>query len=244
MKSRTHTHGHPVAIPLTVIMLLLSACTGSPKRDPRAIMPEPQVRQDSGTVVMVDKDETIWPNPVERTYVRMSTLRNLLNDYEARTGVLPDELTALSSSGTLLPDESARDGWGNPIVLFRTGTDYELRAAGPDRIAGSADDLVLRRTEEMPVVARDPGATTHTRLKSLQLLISVYRYRTGEFPDDIRALERAGLRPFLGVVDAWGNPIRYFPPGSDVELRSAGPDGEMGTSDDLVLVGLVTIPQH
>lgn len=244
MKSPTHTHGHPVAIPLTVIMLLLSACTGSLKRDPRAIMPEPRVPQDSGTVVMVDTDETIWPNPVERTYVRMSTLRNLLNDYEARIGVLPDELSALSSSGTLLPDESTRDGWGNPIVLFRTGTDYELRAAGPDRIAGSADDLVLRRAGEIPVVARDSIATTHTRLKSLQLLISLYRDRRGEFPDNIQELEQAGLRPFLGVVDAWGRPIRYTRTESDVELRSAGPDGEIGTGDDLVLPGLVTIPQH
>lgn len=240
--SVTRAHTCPAAIIATIVSALwLGACAGAVKEGTGAPVP---ARQDSEVSVIADTDETIWPNPVERTYVRMSTLRNLINGFEARNGSLPQDLEALSTPDHVLPHRMTHDAWNTRISLLRRGSDYELRAAGPDRVTDTDDDLVLRLAEEVPVVHRDSVETTHTRLGSLQLLISLYRYRTGKLPATVQELERAGLNPFLGVLDAWGNTIRYTLTQSDFELRSGGPDGQFGTADDVVLQGLVEIPPH
>lgn len=46
---------------------------------------------------------------------------------------------------------------------------------------------------------------------------------------------RSAARPYLGTADEWVNPIQYVRRGNGFELRSAGPDGTMGTSDDVVV---------
>ena len=55
---------------------------------------------------------------------------------------------------------------------------------------------------------------------------------------EVAVVELEGYRVFLPVViriDAWWNPYIYRVKGiSQFELRSAGPDGRIGTADDLV----------
>ena len=78
--------------------------------------------------------------------------------------------------------------------------------------------------------------------------LSILNYRIAEFachrgrlPRDVAEVTAAvSIPPLLAALeertyrDAWGRPVRYMarPPG--YEVRSAGPDGHFGTTDDLV----------
>lgn len=194
----------------------------------------------SAPVVIADRDENIWPDPVERTYVRLSTLRNIIETFERTHGRLPETLAELSVPDPV-PAWMRHDAWNNALLLSRgAGADFELRAPGPDGVPNTADDHVLRRGQEVPRSPgrHDPVRDTRITMESIQRLVRVYRERTGRLPDGIEELQPAGLRPYLSVVDAWERPIRYTRSGDEVELRSAGPDGAHGTADDVVLRGV------
>jgi hypothetical protein len=66
--------------------------------------------------------------------------------------------------------------------------------------------------------------------------ISQQEALSGRIPqgDGIAVLERAGIRGVPGT-DPWGNEVRYHGEGSRFTLSSAGPDGQWGTRDDIVI---------
>ncbi|HEX8906098.1 MAG TPA: hypothetical protein VF771_14720 [Longimicrobiaceae bacterium] len=45
--------------------------------------------------------------------------------------------------------------------------------------------------------------------------------------------------PWLSTCDPWGHRVVFTPQGKEYELRSAGPDGVLGTADDIVRGGLL-----
>ncbi|MBQ7667312.1 MAG: type II secretion system protein GspG [Kiritimatiellae bacterium] len=79
---------------------------------------------------------------------------------------------------------------------------------------------------------------TRSSIAAIEEASRVYEIRTGKFPDSIDALTQSmGDRPPLlddkARNDAWGNPFQVRRNGNAVEIRSAGADGQMNTSDDI-----------
>jgi hypothetical protein len=48
-------------------------------------------------------------------------------------------------------------------------------------------------------------------------------------------LDQPAERPLVRPVDAWGRAVRISVDSGDINLQSAGPDGEFGTADDIAL---------
>lgn len=88
------------------------------------------------------------------------------------------------------------------------------------------------------VVFRDPRDRTNLRMHLLQTYIDSLG-SLGQLPSTVQELtsdlvrdHRANLR-----VDAWDRPFTFTRSGEGYEVRSAGPDGNVGTADDLTLQG-------
>lgn len=79
------------------------------------------------------------------------------------------------------------------------------------------------------------GTQAQDQVAGLQREISAYQEAIGEFPE---VLDDMGWRlreifPSGKSVDPWGGSWRYERTGESFSLRSPGPDGEVGTDDDL-----------
>ena len=93
------------------------------------------------------------------------------------------------------------------------------------------------------VINEKRSETTRRQLALISEGIGHYRERNGKVPQvpSYEALIDLLSPQHLGQtirIDAWSNPFAYQSSGEDAyELRSAGPDGEFGTEDDLFLLG-------
>ncbi len=81
-------------------------------------------------------------------------------------------------------------------------------------------------------------------IKSVELALKSYNFKHGKYPESLESLTQApdGEDPLLegDVVDPWGNELKYKKQGKKRPMiRSAGPDGEFGTDDDLANQDLV-----
>jgi len=81
-------------------------------------------------------------------------------------------------------------------------------------------------------------SATRTSIGSVCNAVRVFEMHVGRFPDSIDDLtnpinDRAPLLKKEGLADAWGNAFQYKKSGQTFEVRSAGPDAQMGTEDDL-----------
>jgi general secretion pathway protein G len=93
--------------------------------------------------------------------------------------------------------------------------------------------------------------TTKANLKMLHAAVNQFKMDTGRFPNedvglmelveqpaDITNWEPGGYLETTEIpADGWGNPFIYeaYPEsGKEFAIRSAGPDGEEGTEDDLL----------
>jgi hypothetical protein len=88
------------------------------------------------TGVIVDTEETLWPNPRDRQAVHLSLLDRRLQGFYRDHGALPSGLEVVAG-----PRERA-DLWGTPLRYAPRDSTFVLRSAGPDRRFGTADDLV------------------------------------------------------------------------------------------------------
>lgn len=70
---------------------------------------------------------------------------------------------------------------------------------------------------------------TQTAMVQAEGVISHHRGDTGRLPEGIE-----GNKLVLSFTDAWGHALRYDRDDNAFAIRSAGPDGEFDTSDDLV----------
>jgi general secretion pathway protein G len=108
-----------------------------------------------------------------------------------------------------------------------------LAAVVMPKIAGSGDKA--RR------------AATRASIKGIVVGVNMYRMEVGRLPQNLKALiENDGASswdgPYLegGVPqDAWGLEFSYTPnsDGKSFTIKSAGPDNQMGTGDDLTNQG-------
>ncbi|HLV80781.1 MAG TPA: type II secretion system major pseudopilin GspG [Chthonomonadaceae bacterium] len=104
------------------------------------------------------------------------------------------------------------------------------------------------------IVPRFMGRTEDAKIGSAKSQIAIfktalemYNADTGSYPADLNALQAnpGGVNnwkgPYLKDVqtiplDPWGNPYVYTHPGQhspDYDIVSAGPDGQLGTADDI-----------
>lgn len=132
--------------PISLAFLIAATLSGCAPEQPPSTQPPRRVSAPvgSGSVTQEtigDTDEMIWPDPAERTRVRMGALQNLLARYVSEHGDLPSTLDAVAPVGT---PEAARvrvDGWGRPLRYFLLGSRYRLQSLGPDDVSGTADDI-------------------------------------------------------------------------------------------------------
>jgi len=87
------------------------------------------------------------------------------------------------------------------------------------------------------MVFTDPVDLTRVRLVRLRGWIQDHARHTGEPPAALREVipERIAPRTRRDMArDGWGRKVRYSRSQDDFEVRSAGPDGRFGTTDDLI----------
>lgn len=88
-------------------------------------------------------------------------------------------------------------------------------------IVGAGDKARIRATE---------GS-----MKTIESALKAYKTDKGSFPNSLQALVAAKLMDDK-FKDAWKRDIEYRSPGAngrDYSLVSAGPDGQIGTEDDI-----------
>src|SRR5579884_507664 len=99
----------------------------------------------------------------------------------------------------------------------------------------------MGRTEDAKI------GSAKTQISAFKTALEMYNADTGTYPADLNALQAnpGGVSnwkgPYLKDVqsvplDPWGNPYVYTHPGQhsqDYDIVSAGPDGQMGTADDI-----------
>ena len=80
-------------------------------------------------------------------------------------------------------------------------------------------------------------AATRQSIGAIKTAAQTYEIRTGKYPDSIDALTQPiGERPApleKKPQDAWGNDFQLRKTDKGVEIRSAGPDGQFNTGDDV-----------
>ena len=82
-------------------------------------------------------------------------------------------------------------------------------------------------------------STTRSSISGIATAVNTYEIQVGRFPESLDDLTvetdtRAALLDKNNLADAWGNPFSYKKTSKfKYEIRSAGPDGQMGTDDDI-----------
>ncbi len=79
---------------------------------------------------------------------------------------------------------------------------------------------------------------TRASITSIKAAIQTFEIKTGNYPKSIDELtapigDSPALLSKAGMVDAWATPFQLKLSGNDFEIRSAGPDKQMGTEDDI-----------
>ncbi len=80
---------------------------------------------------------------------------------------------------------------------------------------------------------------TRASIAAISTAIQAYEVRMGRYPDglDDLAVATENMPALLDknrLNDSWGTPFQYKKTGKyEFEIRSAGPDAQMGTEDDL-----------
>ncbi len=81
--------------------------------------------------------------------------------------------------------------------------------------------------------------TTRQSILAIDQAVTVYNTKVGHMPKDISDLtkpindSKQGLLKSKDVNDAWGNPFEFKMEDGSYTIRSAGPDGQMNTEDDI-----------
>jgi hypothetical protein len=135
---RTSKYGELIVLCSVLVM------TGCLSRRADSQSPGPAGPQEA--VGFRDGRERVDTLAARATDQRLHALAQLLECVASRTGQLPEDLQALAVDTPYcgrVRDEATRDYWGNAIEYIAKEGKYELRSRGLDKIAGTADDLVI-----------------------------------------------------------------------------------------------------
>jgi Type II secretion system (T2SS), protein G len=135
------------------------------------------------------------------------------------------------------------------VVLISGKDDKPADATSQEAISTSgvntedADRNVARFLQSMTKAKNEQ--VTSLLIEAISTAIDSYEVDNGVFPGALKNLVRKGNEnnwngPYIpsGNIpkDAWGNAFEYTLKGEKFEIRSAGQDGELNTSDDIVNV--------
>lgn len=137
------------------------------------------------------------------------------------------------------------DHWGNPLQyrpVAGTADQYEILSAGEDQQFGTSDDIIQtyfatigggfgNTAQNNPLGENDANDTQidYAFDQAAQRIVATPASPTG------LPTEADGNNALSGVRDAWGGEIRYAPSPYPplYHLKSAGPDGNWKTGDDI-----------
>jgi len=92
------------------------------------------------------------------------------------------------------------------------------------------------------VIGHDEEArrqATRTSITAIEQAVQIFAMRhNGKLPDQLEELtagtdDAPGLLKEGAINDSWGTPFTYTKTGKKFKISSAGPDGEIGTEDDI-----------
>lgn len=169
-------------------------------------------------------------------------------------GTSPPELTAEAAEAIV------RDAFPAAEVTVQEVVPEGERARVAAEFMGSDVTFVLELAEEewslaaveqggvslSPARLREVAATVAT-MREVSNALERYREANGELPqlDDQVGLQELvpEFYPQEGELsDVWGQPFHYRVQGREYTLVSIGPDGEVGTPDDLVIIDARLVP--
>jgi hypothetical protein len=78
----------------------------------------------------------------------------------------------------------------------------------------------------LDTIAASTAMSAQMEIRQLRAEIDQYHFQHGEWPTAWSEVRRP-------PVDPWGNPYRFAIEGGEASVVSAGPDGEVGTADDV-----------
>jgi len=81
---------------------------------------------------------------------------------------------------------------------------------------------------------------TRASIKTIESAAKIWEIRNGQYPESIDQMIKEGLLDNTAINDQFGNPFAYkkitLNGKPNIEIRSAGPDGQMNTQDDITNV--------
>ena len=77
-------------------------------------------------------------------------------------------------------------------------------------------------------------AATRTSISAIESAAKLFEIRSGKYPDSIDQMIQEKLLDNKSLNDSFGVPFQYKKTGDGFEIRSAGPDGNMNTADDIL----------
>ena len=105
-------------------------------------------------------------------------------------------------------------------------------------ILGILAGVVLMNTQGMSGEARINA--TRSSIAAIEQAVKVYELRNGKYPDSLDQLAQGGSDGQSALInqnqlnDSWGIKFGYRKTGNSFEIRSAGPDGQQNTADDIL----------
>ena len=148
----------------------------------------------------------------------------------------------------------------NMTIYFAVGREGKRETKKEVRIGAIIDkeemDEKIRRIEKLEKGEREAGGTRREHggydsdvqaamvetarefIKNVEIALKMYYLNRGKYPEslDVLTQEQVDGEPFLegDLADPWGNKLKYERLGKKRPIIiSAGPDGELGTDDDL-----------
>ena len=137
-----------------LMVVCLASCSPVPPAEDVSIKVHPPVTDTvvpkqnpavsgSRRAVIADTEETLLPNPIDRTVNRLYIARTYVQDYVRKRGRLPERLADCLPPRNQIPHPLDVDAWGNAILYTRAEGRFELTSSGPDRRFQTQDDLSI-----------------------------------------------------------------------------------------------------
>lgn len=173
-----------------------------------------------------------------QTYTTISWASNDIDNYYTNNNqTLPDAATGTSMLTSYL------DEWGSTLEykpIQGTTDQYEITSAGPDMQFGTTDDISQQFTafgfgshgHSTQPFGHQPGPNQNQIDYAFN---QAAEHIIASFPDLSAPPGAAeGTVQIRNFYDPWNNEFRYAPStGSLYHLKSAGPDGQWNTGDDI-----------
>jgi hypothetical protein len=170
---------------------------------------------------------TIRYSPSELQY----ELRSAGPDGEIETS---DDIVSLGRLGRVLPCET-RHGFGS----LRFEDSAPPCSGVPVLLVPPCPELMRSRVDVTGEPSNDPNQVTGKNLIRYARQVDGHGRNMGALPVTLRQVVSN-----RDLVDSWGRPVRYTVRGRGFDLSSAGADGSFGSSDDIIVEGVLgrTIP--